>query len=71
MAESSNSKRLTELETTIMHLQSDYDALNSVVLENTKRLEEMRVLLERLLERMEEKKDDQPRSMHDEKPPHY
>jgi uncharacterized coiled-coil protein SlyX len=67
-----NSKRLTELETNVMHLQSDFEALNSVVLENTRRLEEMRVMIERLLVQVKSKDETaRPRNLEDEKPPHY
>lgn len=67
-----NAKRLTNLETSLMHLQSDYDSLNEVVLENSKRLQEMTDLLVRLTEKLESAKTPEPpRKPEDEKPPHY
>lgn len=64
--------RVTELESTMMHLQSDYDALNEVVLENANRLEKMSSLVQQLTARLESvSSDTTPRKLEDEKPPHY
>ena len=69
---SRNSQRLTDLETTLMHLQSDYDSLNEVVLDNAKRLGKITAMLQRLTERFEASSEPaQPRNAEDEKPPHY
>jgi len=47
-----NRKRITELESSMMHLQNDYESLNEVVLENVQRLEKMRLIIERLESRL-------------------
>jgi len=67
------SKRLTALESSMMHLQNDYDSLNEAVLENTRRLEKLVVMLERLTQRVDAASADgsTPRNAEDEKPPHY
>jgi len=68
----SQKKRVTELESTMMHLQADYDALNEVVLENANRLEKMSALIQQLTARLESAASDPaPRKLEDEKPPHY
>ena len=65
-------QRVTELESTLMHLQNDYDALNEVVLENANRLEQMSASIQRLTARLESASSDPaPRKLEDEKPPHY
>ena len=46
-------KRITELESSMMHLQNDYESLNEVVLENVQRLEKMRLIIERLESRLQ------------------
>ena len=68
-----NLKRLTELETSMMHLQNDYDSLNEVVLENARRLEKLTGMLQRLTERVDSSAAESavPRNAEDEKPPHY
>lgn len=65
-------QRITELESTLMHLQNDYDALNEVVLENANRLEKMSAMIQQLTARIESASGDTaPRKLEDEKPPHY
>ncbi|MFK7767770.1 MAG: SlyX family protein [Mariniblastus sp.] len=67
-----NAKRLTNLETSLMHLQSDYDSLNEVVLDNARRLDKMAAMLQRLTEKFEAASEPvQERNAEDEKPPHY
>ena len=68
----SQKQRVTELESTLMHLQADYDALNEVVLENANRLERMSSMIQQLTARLESAAGDTaPRKLEDEKPPHY
>ena len=65
-------KRITELESSMMHLQNDYDSLNEVVLENVQRLENMRLIIERLESRLRASSGSEPeRKAEDEVPPHY
>ena len=69
----SQKERVTGLESTLMHLQNDYDALNEVVLENANRLEKMSSMIQLLTARLESvsSNDVAPRKLEDEKPPHY
>lgn len=68
----SQKQRVTGLESTLMHLQNDYDSLNEVVLENANRLEKMASLIQQLTARVESASSDPaPRKLEDEKPPHY
>ena len=69
----SQKERVTGLESTLMHLQNDYDALNEVVLENANRLEKMSSMIQQLTARLESvsSNDVAPRKLEDEKPPHY
>ncbi|MDE0936891.1 MAG: SlyX family protein [Mariniblastus sp.] len=65
-------KRITELESSMMHLQNDYESLNEVVLENAQRLEKMRIVIERLESRLRvSSESDSERKAEDEVPPHY
>lgn len=65
-------RRLTALETSLMHLQNDYESLNEAVLENAHRLDRLAKLLQRLTDRFEAASDSDPeRDPLDEKPPHY
>ncbi|MDA7918486.1 SlyX family protein [Mariniblastus sp.] len=67
-----NRKRITELESSMMHLQNDYESLNEVVLENVQRLEKMRLIIERLESRLRASSESEPeRKAEDEVPPHY
>lgn len=68
----SQAKRINELEEKLTYLQADYDALNETVLENTKRLDQFRQMLERLTSRVDHVADNQASpDLADEKPPHY
>ena len=65
-------KRITELESSMMHLQNDYESLNEVVLENAQRLGKMRIVIERLESRLRvSSESDSERKAEDEVPPHY
>ena len=67
-----NTNRLTDLESSLMHLQSDFDSLNEIVLENSRRLDKLSAMIQRLTDRIDSADDDEPpRSLEDEKPPHY
>ena len=67
-----NRKRITELESSMMHLQNDYESLNEVVLENVQRLEKMRLIIERLESRLRASSESEPeRKAEDGVPPHY
>lgn len=66
------SARIIELELQLMHLQKDFDALNSMVLKQGRRLDELSGLVQQLTSKLE--LSAQPavqRDLHDEKPPHY
>ncbi|MEM7783964.1 MAG: SlyX family protein [Planctomycetota bacterium] len=64
--------RVTQLETSYMHLQNDFESINEVVLENSRRLQELAAMVSRLNDRLEEaQSDSQLRRPEDEKPPHY
>ena len=67
------SQRITDLETALMHLQNDFEAINEVVLSNSRRMDELHALLERLSDRFEAHKgaSEEERTLEDEKPPHY
>ena len=66
-------ERLNSLEASLSYLQNDYDQLNETVLENTKRLEQLKLAVERLTSRMDQTGAQTPevRNLEDEKPPHY
>ena len=66
-------ERLNSLEASLSYLQNDYDQLNETVLENTKRLEQLKLAVERLTARLEQSgsQADEVRNLEDEKPPHY
>ena len=67
-----NEQRLTNLESTIMHLQNDYESLNQVVLETARRLDTMVKRMQQLTDQIAAANDPQPaRRPEDEKPPHY
>ena len=72
MTNSNKNERLNEIESTLMHLQNDYESLNEVVLENSKQLTQLANLMQRIVAKLDAPKDDEPpRSLEDEKPPHY
>ena len=66
-------ERLNSLESSLAYLQNDYDQLNETVLENTKRLEQLKLAVERLTSRMDQagSQTREVRNLEDEKPPHY
>lgn len=67
-----NSLRLTKLETSMMHLQNDYDSLNEVVLENARRIEQMAKTIQALADRLQAASEpSSQRDIEDEVPPHY
>ena len=67
-----NSARLTELESTLMHLQKDFDSINEVVLGQARQIDDLTRMLKRLTERFEEAAaSETSRRPEDEKPPHY
>ena len=64
--------RLTKLELSLMHLQNDFESLNSVVLENSRRLETMAKAIEQLTDRLAASSTPESvRKAEDEIPPHY
>ncbi len=65
--------RLNALESTLTYLQNDYDQLHETVLENTKRLEQLKLSVDRLILRIEQagSQGSEVRNLEDEKPPHY
>ena len=74
MSEEKNQQRINELESKLMYLQNDYDALNETVLENTRRLEQLTMDIARLTVQLRvqaESIPETPRNLEDEKPPHY
>lgn len=66
-------ERLNALESSLTYLQNDYEQLNETVLENTKRLEQLKLAVDRLILRIEQSGAQTPevRNLEDEKPPHY
>jgi len=65
--------RLNGLESSLTYLQNDYEQLNETVLENTKRLEQLKLAVDRLILRLEQSgsQTSEVRDLEDEKPPHY
>lgn len=69
---SKQEKRITDLESSLMHLQNDYDTLNQVVLENANRLEKLSALIAQLNQRLDAaSSESNTGNLEDEKPPHY
>ncbi len=67
-----NTQRLNDLESSLMHFQSDFDSLNEIVLDNARRLDKLTAMLQRLNDRLDSANEDvPPRNPEDEKPPHY
>ena len=66
-------ERLNALESSLTYLQNDYEQLNETVLENTKRLEQLKLAVDRLILRIEQSgaQTSEVRNLEDEKPPHY
>lgn len=73
MSEERTHHRLNNLESSLAYLQKDYDSLNEAVLENTKRLEQIKQAVTHLTRQLEGLIDasNEPRRVEDEKPPHY
>lgn len=66
--------RLDRLEVALAHQQRDYDTLNGVVTKQADELDRLRATLRRMTERIETLQaagEAAPRSLEDEKPPHY
>lgn len=65
-------RRITELESLLMHQQQDFEALNETVLMNVNRLDRIMGLLTELSGKLDDvSKDEPPRTLEDDKPPHY
>ena len=74
MSDQKAHERINDLESKLMYLQKDLEALNETVLENTLRLEKLKIAVDRLTHRLESQvaaSEEEPRSLEDEKPPHY
>ena len=64
--------RVTDLESSLMHLQSDFESLNEIVLDNARRLDKLKVLIQRLTNRLDSVGDvEASGDLEEEKPPHY
>ena len=67
-----NEKRLTDLESSLMHLQNDFETLNEVVLDHANRIEQMAKAMQRMADRLQAVSETEPeRDAEDEIPPHY
>ncbi|MFT5300247.1 MAG: putative coiled-coil protein SlyX [Mariniblastus sp.] len=67
-----DANRLTDVETAMMHLQNDYETINSVVLENARRLDILAKAVQQLTDRLSTADEpDSERKAEDEIPPHY
>ena len=64
-------ERLVEVEMSLVHLQHDFDRLNSVVLEQQTTIEALRRELHRLEARLARFESDELPGPADERPPHY
>jgi uncharacterized coiled-coil protein SlyX len=67
----SDKDRILEAEMSLTHLQHDFDALNTVVLEQQKTIEELSVLIQRLETKVDANTDPEIRDAEAERPPHY
>ncbi|WP_164101245.1 SlyX family protein [Candidatus Laterigemmans baculatus] len=67
--------RITHLEVALAHQQRDYETLNLVVTEQANQLDRLRRSVQRLAERLEglqaAAETATPRTLEDDKPPHY
>lgn len=66
--------RIDRLETALAHHQRDYDALNDVVTKQANDLDRLRATLRRMTERIDTLQtaaETTPRTLEDDKPPHY
>ena len=46
-------KRVTDLESSLMHIQSDVDSLNEIVLDNVRRLDKLVALIQHVTDRLD------------------
>ena len=67
----SNRDRIVDAEMALTHLQSDYEALNEVVLEQQKTIEQLSIEIQRLQTNVESNADPEVRDAESERPPHY
>ena len=66
--------RFEALETLTMHLQNDFEQLNEVILKQQAEIQELQSQLVRLEGRLDEQAataSESPRTLEDDKPPHY
>ena len=64
--------RVLELEMLVTHLQRDLETLNSVVLDQQKQLDALRLRISKLDHRLTGLAEgDEPRNLLEERPPHY
>ena len=69
--ERSEADRINDLEQQCMYLQRDFETLNQVVLEQGRQLDQIKLMLEQMGQRIDGAQTYQPPSLQDEKPPHY
>lgn len=69
--ERSDETRLTNLESTIMHLQHDVESLSETLLLHQKTMGELQKALDKLSSTIENLDGDEARDPQDERPPHY
>lgn len=69
----SSDERFEALETLTMHMQNDYEQLNEVILKQQSEIQQLQTQIVRLEGRLDEQasSDEAPRTLEDEKPPHY
>jgi len=65
------SDRLVRVETTLMHLEHDFEQLHEVVLSQSRQIEDLRRSLERLQSLLDQEGPAEVRDPAAEKPPHY
>jgi SlyX protein len=65
------SDRLVRVETTLMHLEHDFEQLHEVVLSQNRQVEDLRRSLERLQSLLDQEGPSEVRDPAAEKPPHY
>ena len=65
--------RIEKIETELAHLQHDFDAQNEVILGNNRKLIEIENSIKEIVRRLEilSQPPEQPRTLEDDKPPHY
>jgi len=67
----SDRDRIVDTEMALTHLQHDYEALNEVVLEQQKTIEQLSIDIQRLQTKVEANSDPEVRDAESERPPHY